>query len=200
MTNDAPGAPRPPPPATARAGQETIQPGDTMAAVLEQPFSCDSLYQLRAAVAAHAAQAGVPAPRDHDVVLAVHELAANVIRHGSGHGQVRIWANEDSLHCQVTDAGPASPASMTTDPGPGPASTAPASWPVEPGRGLWIVSRVADQASFDAGPPSTAAFSFALGPAEIVSGVASEPRGLSRYRSNHGFHPAVPAVPEEPGR
>lgn len=180
MTNDAPGDPQPPPSATARAVQETIQPADTMAAVLEQPFSCDSLYQLRAAVAAHAAQAGVLAPRDHDVVLAVHELATNVIRYGSGHGRVRIWANEDSLHCQVTDAGPPSPASMDTDPGPNPASAAPASWPIESGHGLWIVCRLADQASFDAGPPSTAAFSFTLGPAEIVSSVASEPKGLSR--------------------
>ena len=177
MTNDAPSDPQPPPPATARAVQETIQPGGTMAAVLEQAFSCDSLYQLRAAVAAHAAQAGVPSPRDHDVVLAVHELATNVIRYGSGRGRVRIWANEDSLHCQVTDAGPPSPASMTTDPGPGPASTAPVPWPIEPGHGLWVVCRLADQAVFDAGPPSTAAFSFALGPAEIVSSVASERKG-----------------------
>lgn len=169
MTNDAASDPRPPPLATAREGQDTPQPGDRAPVLLEQAFSGDSLYQLRAAVAAHAAQAGVPSPRDHDIVLAVHELAANVIRHGSGHGRVRIWVNENSLHCQVTDAGPTPPATMTTDPGTGPASTAPASWPIEPGRGLGIVCRVTDQASFDAGPPSTAAFSFALGPAEIAS-------------------------------
>ena len=175
MNNDAPGAGQAPPPATARAAQETIPPGGTMATVLEQSFSSDSLYQLRAAVAAHAAQAGVPSPRDHDVVLAVHELATNVIRYGSGNGRVRIWANEDSLHCRVTDAGPPFPASMTPDPDPNPAATAPASWPIEPGHGLWVVCRLADQASFDPGPPSTAAFSFALGPAEIVSSVASEP-------------------------
>ena len=169
MTNDAASDPQPPPLVTASEGQETTQPADRAPVLLEQAFSGDSLYQLRAAVAAHAAQAGVPSPRDHDVVLAVHELAANVIRHGSGHGRVRIWVSEDSLHCQVTDAGPASPVSMTTDDGASPASAAPPSWPIEPGRGLWIVSRVADQASFDAGPPSTAAFSFALGPAEIAS-------------------------------
>ena len=169
MTNDISSDPRPPPLGTARAVRQNAQPGDGMPPLLEQVFSRDSLYQLRAAVAAHAAQAGVCSPRDHDVVLAVHELATNVIRHGSGHGRVRVWVNEDSLHCQVTDAGPASPVSMTTDDGASPASAAPPSWPIEPGRGLWIVSRVADQASFDAGPPSTAAFSFALGPAEIAS-------------------------------
>ena len=173
MTDDVPQQPAAPPLATARARQETAQPGDGAPVLLEQAFGSDLLYQLRAAVAAHAAQAGVPAPRDHDVVLAVHELATNVIRHGSGHGRVRIWANENSLHCQVTDAAPTPPTSMTTDPRANPASTAPASWPIEPGHGLWIVCRLADQASFDAGPPSTAAFSVALGPAEI----ASEPNG-----------------------
>ena len=177
MSNDAPSDPQPPPLASARAGQETSQPVDGATVLLEQAFSDDSLYQLRAAVAAHAAQAGVPPLRDHDVVLAVHELAANVIRHGSGHGRVRIWVNADSLHCQVTDAGPPSPVSMTTDDGASPASAAPASWPVEPGHGLWVVCRLADQASFDAGPPSIAAFSFALGPAELVRSVASEPKG-----------------------
>src|SRR5690349_4558575 len=99
MTNDVPSDLQPPPLASARAVQETTQPVDGATVLLEQAFSLDSLYQLRAAVAAHAAQAGVPSPRDHDVVLAAHELAANVIRHGSGHGRVRIWANEDNLHC-----------------------------------------------------------------------------------------------------
>lgn len=177
MTNDAPSDPQPPSLATARAGQETTQPGDGASVLLEQSFSRDSLYQMRAAVAAHAAQAGVPSQRQHDVVLAAHELATNVIRHGSGHGRVRIWADEDSLHCQVTGAGPGSPTSAATDVGTNPASTAPASWPIEPGHGLWVVCHLADQVSFDAGPPSTAAFSFALGPAELVSSVASEPKG-----------------------
>ena len=177
MTNDISSDPQPPPLGTARAVRQNAQPGDGMPPLLEQAFSRDSLYQLRAAVAAHAAQAGVPSPRDHDVVLAVHELATNVINHGSGHGRVRVWVNEDSLHCQVTDAGPSSPAGTTADDGASPASAAPASWPIEPGHGLWIVCRVADQASFDAGPPSTATFSFVLGPAELVRSVASEPKG-----------------------
>jgi anti-sigma regulatory factor (Ser/Thr protein kinase) len=174
MTNDAPIDPQPPPLGTARAVRQNTEPGDGMPQLLEQAFSLDSLYQLRAAVAAHAAQAGVPSPRDHDVVLAVHEFATNVIRHGSGHGRVRIWANEDNLHCQVTDAEAPSPASMTPDDGASPASAVPRSWPIEPGHGLWIVCRLADQVGFDAGPPSTAAFSFAFGSAELVRSVASE--------------------------
>jgi hypothetical protein len=57
-------------------------------ALLEQAFDRDSLYALRSAVAAHAAEAGLPRQRVYDVVVAdVHELAANAVRHGAGHGR-----------------------------------------------------------------------------------------------------------------
>jgi anti-sigma regulatory factor (Ser/Thr protein kinase) len=60
--------------------------------VLEQAFDGDSLYALRSAVATHAAEAGVPRQRVYDVVTAVHELAANAVRHGAGRGRLRLWA------------------------------------------------------------------------------------------------------------
>ena len=144
---------------TAPAVHQSTLPGHGVIVVLEQAFGRDSLYQLRAAVAAHAAQEGMPSSRTPDVVLAVSELVANVIRHGSGHGQLRMWTNERSLHCQVTDTGPQRSA---PDPAAGLRSARPAPWPVEPGHGLWVVSRLADQASFDAGPPSAASVSFTL--------------------------------------
>ena len=74
-------------------------------AVLEQAFDGDSLYALRAAVAAHASEAGLPRQRVYDVVAAVHELAANAVRHGAGHGRLRLWADGQALHCQVSDDG-----------------------------------------------------------------------------------------------
>jgi hypothetical protein len=46
-----------------------------MRLALEQVFDGDLLYALRSAVAAHAAQAGLPPGRAHDVVIAAHELA-----------------------------------------------------------------------------------------------------------------------------
>ena len=76
-------------------------------AVLDQAFDGDSLYALRAAVAAHAAEAGLPRQRVYDVVAAAHELAANAVRHGAGHGRLLLWADGRSLHCQVSDDGPA---------------------------------------------------------------------------------------------
>ena len=71
--------------------------------ILDQALDGDSLYQLRASVAAHAVQAGLPQRRADDLVIAAHELAANVVRHGSGRGRLRIWRHDQALHCQVTD-------------------------------------------------------------------------------------------------
>jgi anti-sigma regulatory factor (Ser/Thr protein kinase) len=79
----------------------------TDAAVLDQAFDRDSLYALRSAVAAHTAEAGLPRQRVYDVVTAAHELAANAVRHGAGHGQLRLWADGRSLYLQVSDDGPA---------------------------------------------------------------------------------------------
>jgi anti-sigma regulatory factor (Ser/Thr protein kinase) len=76
-------------------------------ALLEQDFDRGSLYMLRAAVAAHAADAGLSGPRVYDVVLAVHELAANAVRHGAGRGRLRLRADGAFLCCQVSDDGPA---------------------------------------------------------------------------------------------
>jgi anti-anti-sigma factor len=128
--------------------------------VLDQVFDGDSLYSLRAAVAAHASQAGMPEGRARDIVLAVHELAANAVRHGAGHGRLRLWVTEDAVRCEVTDDGPPEMADGTEA---GPRDEA--LWPVAPGHALWLIRQVADQASWDAGPSgTTATVTFRLGP------------------------------------
>jgi len=66
--------------------------GDAAAAglLLDQRFDADTLHQLRAAVLAHVARSGLPEDRVGDVMIAVHELAANTVRHGAGAGQLVI--------------------------------------------------------------------------------------------------------------
>jgi anti-anti-sigma factor len=120
------------------------------AAGLEQLFDADSLYALRAAVAAHGSQAGLSEGRTRDLVLVVHELAANAVRHGAGHGRLRMWTTPDEVRCEVTDDAAGSPAGTVT-------ADAAALWQVEPGHGLWLVRRVADQASVQSGPSGTVA-------------------------------------------
>jgi anti-sigma regulatory factor (Ser/Thr protein kinase) len=139
---------------------DPLDPGMSIAArvrpaALDQLFDGDSLYTVRAAVAAHASEAGIPEGRVRDVVLAVHELAANAVRHGAGQGRVQLWITGDGIRCEVTDAG--TPPAAANGDRLNASSRDAAQWPVEHGHGLWLVRKVADQASLDSGPSGTVA-------------------------------------------
>ena len=148
-----PREPGPPEPGTPEPASLADPP------ILDQAFDADSLYALRAAVAAHATQAGLAPGRADDLVIAVHELAANAVRHGAGHGRLRIWKSDQSLLCQISDDG-VPPVADDGRPGVPDA----AQWRTEPGHGLSLVRQVADQASLRSGPSGTlVTISFALG-------------------------------------
>ena len=53
----------------------------------------------------HARQALADADAIADVVLVVHELAANSIRHGGGEGTLSIWRSDDGVVCEIRDSG-----------------------------------------------------------------------------------------------
>ena len=65
----------------------------------------DTLADLRHLTAAEGARAGLSAQRTHDLVLAVHEIATNSVRHGGGRGVLRVWLEDDTLICDVRDSG-----------------------------------------------------------------------------------------------
>lgn len=154
MTTNGDG--RPPP-------QSTTPPQSTQSTpILDQAFDAGSLYTLRAAVAAHATQAGLTPGRADDLVIAVHELAANAVRHGAGHGRLRIWRSDQVLRCEITDDGlpDAKHAEDAEDAVP---ETKPPEWRTEPGHGLSLVRQVADHTSLSSGRDGTSAtISFAL--------------------------------------
>jgi anti-sigma regulatory factor (Ser/Thr protein kinase) len=106
-----------------------------MSQILDLGFDSSTLRVLRAVVQEHAGQAGMPEDRVVEVVLAVHELAANAVRHGAGAGRLRIWNLAGTLRCQVEDGGSATCDGQRdrTDP-----------WPYVDGHGLWVVRQVAD--------------------------------------------------------
>ena len=133
---------------------------------LDQAFDAGSLYALRAAVAAHAAAAGLGKPEVYDVTAVAHELAANAVVHGAGHGRLRLWADGGFLYCQVSDdgrngragAGAAAPPPESSGDGAVP-------WPAEHGHGLWLVRQVAEHVGVGHGPAGTTATArFPLGP------------------------------------
>ena len=140
---------------------------DAVVLILDQALDGDSLYRLRASVATHAVRAGLSERRADDLVIAAHELAANVVRHGSGRGRLRIWKHDQMLHCQVTDDGTAKTADGSQQSGCySDAGSVPGlpTWPIEPGHGLWLVRQLADQTSLHPGISGSAAkISFALG-------------------------------------
>jgi anti-sigma regulatory factor (Ser/Thr protein kinase) len=120
-------------------------------------FDANTLPGLRKAVLAEAAAAGMRGDQAADVVLAVHELAANAVRHGAGAGQLEMSVRDGRLHCQVSDASPPGVAGHGS--GTGIAAAQP--WPVQRGHGLWLVQATADQVSVawgSAGSQVTAVF------------------------------------------
>jgi anti-sigma regulatory factor (Ser/Thr protein kinase) len=130
--------------------------GKPTAAALDLAFDSGTLGVLRAGVKTRACQAGLPEDRAEDVVLAVHELAANAVHHGAGTGRLRLWRRAGTLYCQIDDGGPLAaedPAEQRAGHGEGDISNAPeaSGWssvhslPSRPGHGLWVVRQLADR-------------------------------------------------------
>jgi anti-sigma regulatory factor (Ser/Thr protein kinase) len=101
----------------------------------ELPFTYGTLAAVRTFVALHAADARLGEPRAGDAVLAVNELATNSVRHGGGHGVVRLWTDGDALICEVADGGRiAEPLAGRERPSEGQMG----------GHGLWLVNQICD--------------------------------------------------------
>ena len=105
------------------------RPGDAVCV----SFEPGELGRLRALVTAHAGRAGLGKQSATSLVAAVNEIATNSLRHGGGHGELRVWTDGRSLVCEVSDHG------HLTSPLAGrlpPASDA--------GAGLWLANQFCD--------------------------------------------------------
>jgi anti-sigma regulatory factor (Ser/Thr protein kinase) len=101
----------------------------------EVPFAGADLTPLRGRVRAWASGREVDDERAERLVLAVNELATNSVRHGGGGGLLLMWAEGETLMCEVRDAGRIDePLVGLRRPSPDRPS----------GRGLWLVNRVCD--------------------------------------------------------
>lgn len=98
-------------------------------------FTLSQLSRVRNITQARATKFGLTEPRLDDLILAVHEIAANSVRHGGGEGRFRMWREGCSLVAEISDKG------VINDPLAGrehPGTVA------ERGRGLWIANQVCD--------------------------------------------------------
>jgi anti-sigma regulatory factor (Ser/Thr protein kinase) len=68
-------------------------------------FDRHAVDAVRGLVGRRAEEAGLPAERARDLVLAVDEIAVNSVRHGGGNGILRLWQEGDRLLCEVKDRG-----------------------------------------------------------------------------------------------
>jgi len=109
-------------------------------------FAWPDVASLRSWVAAEAAGAGLGAERTPDAVAAVHELAANSIRYGGGHGVLRLWSGEAGIVCEVTDSG------HIDDPLVGRIRPRPDR---RGGRGLWMVNQLCELVQIRSTPKGT---------------------------------------------
>lgn len=104
------------------------------------------LAPVRQFVADHAPRFGVPADRVDDFILAVNEIATNVLRHGGGTGEARMWATDRRVVCEITDTGTAAGnflGFLRSDPHS------------ERGHGLWIARQICDLLEMRTGQSGT---------------------------------------------
>jgi anti-sigma regulatory factor (Ser/Thr protein kinase) len=121
-------------------------PPDGRTDLAEVDFGPDGLARLRDVVAALANACGLARARVEDLVLAVHELATNSVRHGGGRGTCRLWREGAKLVCEVSDRG------WITDPMAG--RRRPATDQLG-GRGLWLVNQLCDAMELRSSPDGT---------------------------------------------
>src|SRR5262245_26149997 len=101
--------------------------------LLSTAFGRDEIAALRHLVLVLAADAGMTEPRRQELVLAIHEVIANVVRHGGGTGHLDLWIADGSMWFRVSDHGPGMD-TMGADRTPEPSDTG--------GRGLRIAGHI----------------------------------------------------------
>jgi anti-sigma regulatory factor (Ser/Thr protein kinase) len=94
------------------------------------------LRTVRAVVARHAEQAGVPADATENLLIAATELATNSLRHGGSRGILQLWVDNTTLVCEVRDTG-----RLNGNPLLGRQPPTVDQWG---GRGLWLVNQLCD--------------------------------------------------------
>jgi anti-sigma regulatory factor (Ser/Thr protein kinase) len=129
-------------PASALDGQLARPQGD----LWEIPFAAEDLYELRELLAGWAAREAMSETATDELVLSVHEIATNSVRHAGGVGMLRLWRTSDTLVCEIQDTG------RIADPTLG--RVAPGSSASE-GRGLWIANQLCDLVQIRSGEGGT---------------------------------------------
>jgi anti-sigma regulatory factor (Ser/Thr protein kinase) len=106
----------------------------------------DQLAALRAFVTSHATQTGAATQHVEQFVQAVDEVATNAIQHGGG-GVLQIWADRQTMTCEVSDTGGGLGDPLAGHLPPGRRAVR--------GRGLWIARHFSDLIELHSDPAGT---------------------------------------------
>jgi serine/threonine-protein kinase RsbW len=118
------------------------------ASLLAQSFDAERVTAVRHAIARCAESVGLLGQRLEDFVLAVNEVVTNAVRHAGGGGRVRVWTEDGTIRCEVTDRGTGIPPDRLNG------HELPPSFAVG-GRGLWLAHALCDAVSVATGPAGT---------------------------------------------
>jgi len=98
-------------------------------------FGMGGLAAVRHLAYAQAVRAGLRSHRVADFLVAVNEVATNSLRHGGGHGVMRLWRTPSTVVCEVRDEGRIAQALV---------GRTRTSLHATNGRGLWLVHQLCD--------------------------------------------------------
>lgn len=132
------------PAAMAAPFAEPLVEPDAVPAEVE--FDASRLSGVRRHVAAVARAAGLNRLRSQDLVVAVHELAANSVLHGGGAGRLRTWTTAAGVSCEIRDPG------FIAEPLAGRLRPANAG---AGGHGMWIANQLCDLVQVRSSPAGT---------------------------------------------
>jgi anti-sigma regulatory factor (Ser/Thr protein kinase) len=106
------------------------------ASVSELTFALEDLSLVRRMVESAAFEAGLPAARVGEMVLAVHEVATNAVIHGRPPARLRVWKADGEIIFEVSDAGEGIADATAGNVRPSPRALS--------GRGLWLTRLLSD--------------------------------------------------------
>jgi anti-sigma regulatory factor (Ser/Thr protein kinase) len=110
-------------------------------------FEFTIVAHARKVVQDWASNAGLPAERVTDLVIAISEIGGNSVVHGGQHARLIRWTDNGWLVCEVRDQG------HIADPLAG---RLPPPETMESGRGLLMVNHLCDLVQIKTGPSGTA--------------------------------------------
>jgi anti-sigma regulatory factor (Ser/Thr protein kinase) len=110
-------------------------------------FARGDLGRVRSYVARRAQLGGLSRKPAVALVLAVNEIATNSLQHGGGQGELRVWSEDGSLVCEISDRGYITWAL---------AGRLPPTLDGQDGGGLWLANNMCDLVQIFSSPGGTA--------------------------------------------